>query len=603
LPMEPTPLDATGSAQAASLCERYFIKVILALTAITYLGTVKFDFVYDDYPQILGNPFIKSWQYVPQYFSSSVWKQMSPLIPRIYYRPLYLLWMRVTYSIFGQNSFGWHATAVGLHLLVTWLVYVLVKRLTGRLSVAWLTALIFGVHPIHHEVVAWISGATESLFAAFFLAGFLAYLQSERNSKTIWMSISCVLYAAALLCKETAIVLPALVFAHAWISNSSAEQSEKPGFEQRLRRAIAAATFYVPVAIVYLYVRYRVLSGVSHPLSSASFSTWLLTLPSVLVFYVKNWLLPLRLAEDYDLYYQLQPTLLHVILPALIVFAISCVIWGYRNRLGPREAAYAAAWIAIPLLPALDFAAFNPDQLVHDRYFYLPSIGASLLVALCIDRFAKSRRVVFGQSLATVVTAMVLTMALASCTIWTSRFWLDDYTLFSRAHEVAPANLTAANKLSVELIERKEYERAQFLLESAYRENSGDYRVSLNLARLQYVQRQYAKAEEYTRKSIALGPNVADPYVYLGMIQLKENHPREAQASLSRAVELNPWDAHFRTSYGIVLASNGDCTAALSQFNAALALSPDDAVTQREIFRCHAAQSVKPAPPSQLTQR
>jgi tetratricopeptide (TPR) repeat protein len=270
---------------------------------------------------------------------------------------------------------------------------------------------------------------------------------------------------------------------------------------------------------------------------------------------------------------------------------------------GSREAAYAAAWIVIPLLPALDFVAFNPDQLVHDRYFYVPSIGASMLVALCIDRFAKSRRVVFGQPLATVVTAMVLTIALAACTIRTSRFWLDDYTLFSRAYEVAPHNLTVADKLSVELIERKEYEKAQLLLESAYRENSGDFRVSLNLGHLQYVQKQYAKAEEYTRKSIALGGNVADPYVYLGMIQLKENHPREAQASLSRAVQLNPWDAHFLTSYGIVLASNGDCTAAMAQFNAALSLSPDDALTQREIFRCHAAQSVNPPPASQLTQR
>jgi tetratricopeptide (TPR) repeat protein len=275
----------------------------------------------------------------------------------------------------------------------------------------------------------------------------------------------------------------------------------------------------------------------------------------------------------------------------------------YRNQLGSREAGYAAAWILIPLLPALDYVEFSPDQLVHDRYFYLPSVGASLLVGLLIDRFAKSRRVVFGQSLATVVTAMVLAIALAASTVWTARFWLDDYTLFSRAHEVAPNNLNAANKLSVELIERMEYERAQLLLEAAYRKNSGDYRVALNLGRLHYVQKQYAKAEESTRKAIALGPNVADPYVYLGMIQLKQNHSREAQASLSRAVELNPWDAHFRTSYGIVLASNGDCTAAMPQFNAAMSLSPDDALTQREIFRCHAAQSAKPAPPSQLTQR
>lgn len=601
--METTAIDASRGKPTTDVRGRYFIQVILALTAITSLGTVKFDFVYDDYPQILSNPFVKSWRYVPQYFSGSLWKQMSPLIPENYYRPLFLLWTRVNYSIFGQNSFGWHAMAVGLHLVVTWLVYVLVKRLTARLTVAWLTALIFGVHPIHHEVVAWISGATESLFAVFFLAAFLAYLESDRNSKTIWMTISCALYAAALLCKETAIVLPVLVFAYSWIFDSFSGRLEAKRFGQRFKRAITSIAWYVPVAVVYLYVRHRVLSGFSQNPLGASFWTWLLTLPSVLLFYIKNWFLPIRLAEDYDLYYQLQLSFARVILPALIVVAISSLLWIYRDRVGSREMAYAAAWIAIPLLPALDFVAFNPDQLVHDRYFYVPSIGAALLVALCIERFATSRRVVFGQPLTTVVSAMVLTIILAAGTIWTEGYWMDEYTLFSRANEVAPNNLTVANKLSVELIERREYERAQHLLDAAYRENSGDFRVSLNLGRLQYVEKQYAKAEEYTRKSIALGPNVADPYVYLGMIQLKQNHPREAQASLSRAVQLNPWDAHFRTSYGIVLASNGDCNAAMVQFNAALSLSPDDALTQREIFRCHAAQSAKPAPANQLTQR
>jgi tetratricopeptide (TPR) repeat protein len=361
--------------------------------------------------------------------------------------------------------------------------------------------------------------------------------------------------------------------------------------------------FYAPVAIVYRYARYRILSGFGHFLSNPSVSTWVLTLPSVLLFYIKNWLFPVRLSEYYDLYYQLHPSLLHVILPVSIVVAIASLIWMFRKQLGTLEAGYAAIWIMIPLLPALSFVVFYPDQLVHDRYFYLPSVGSSLLSALFIDRVTKSRRVVFGQSLATVGTAMVLTIVLATITFRTASYWMDGYTLFSRAHEVAPANLSAAKNLIVEFIERREYDKAQLLLESEYRKNSDDFGFALNLGRLQYFQKQYAKAEEYTRKSIALSPTMAEPYAYLGIIQLKENRPREAQASLNKAVELNPWDAHFRTSYGIVLAANGDCTGAMTQFNAALSLSPDDAITKREIFNCNAAKSPKPASPSQLIQR
>ena len=108
-----------------------------------------------------------------------------------------------------------------MHLVVTWLVYVLVRKVTGQFTTAWLAAVIFGVHPIHHEVVAWVSGTTESLFAILFLLAFLAYLRSREESKALWMSLSCALYALALLSKETAIVLPALVFAHAWIEFAS----------------------------------------------------------------------------------------------------------------------------------------------------------------------------------------------------------------------------------------------------------------------------------------------------------------------------------------------------------------------------------------------
>jgi len=75
------------------------------------------------------------------------------------------------------------------------------------------------------------------------------------------------------------------------------------------------------------------------------------------------------------------------------------------------------------------------------------------------------------------------------------------------------------------------------------------------------------------------------------MIQLKENYPLEAQKSLKRAVELNPYDPRFHTSYGIVLEVTGNCPAAMSQFDAALALNPGDGLTQREVFRCRAVAS------------
>ena len=576
-------------AQAAGGSDKYYPWIVLLVTAVTYLGTLKFDFVSDDYPLIVSDPFIKAWHYLPQYFSGSAWRQLFPPTPGGVYRPLVLVCARLGYAIFGDRSLAWHTMAILLHLLATWLVFVLVKKMTGRFTLAWLTALFFGVHPVHHEAVAWVSGAEESFFAVFFLAAFLAYLESLEKSKAMWLSLSCALYALGLLCNEAAIVLPVLVFAHAWIAGTAVDGEQKIELAERMKRAVVPAAYYVPAAAGYLLVRFKIASSYTQPGAHASFSMWLLTLPSVLFFYLRNWFFPAHLSAYYDLYYQSHLDWTHVFSPALIVLAFCFAAWALQKWLGSREVSLAAAWIAAPLLPALAFVRFSPDELVHDRYFYVPSIGAAMLVALCLERVLRSRQQAFGQPLRVMAGALALALGLAVCTVWTSNFWQSGLALFTHATEIAPNNSAAASGLSEEYIDRKEFDQAEALLESAGENGGGDSRYLLDLGRVQYLKKQYGDAEETLRHSIAAGPYAGEPYVYLGMIQLKQDHPHDALANLHRAVELNPNDAHFHTSYGIVLEVNGDCPAATTQFEAALALNPGDGLTQREMFRCRAA--------------
>ncbi len=588
-----TPITRDSGTTPAN--EKYFVWMVLLITAITYVGTVRFDFVYDDYPQIVFNPFLRAWHFVPQYFVSSVWKQVSPLTPGNYYRPLFLLFTRVCYSIFGDRAFGWHLVAIGLHLVVVWLAYVLVRRITGQFTIAWLAALIFGVHPIHHEVVAWVSATTESLFAILFLLAFLAYLQSRERAKAFWMTLSCALYALALLSKETAIVLPALIFADAWIRYTPSENESPAGYPGRFRSALASAVWFVPVALLYLIVRFSILSGFGHSFVHVSPVVWLLTLPSILLFYVRNWFFPVRLSESYDLYYQTNLNFMHVLLPLAILIALGVAVWFLRNRLGAKTVGYAVAWIVIPLLPALDTFVFRPDELVHDRYFYIPSIGAALLVALIVERAAKTKLRLFGQPLHVVAAGSALAIVLSFFAGRAASFWSSNYILFSRAHQIAPLNGTAMNNLAAEMISRQELDGAQKILETGYRNDPLDFRFALNLGRLYYRERDYQKAESFMLQVKGLDPDLAETYLYLGQIQLRQNHPMQAQESLRHAVALNPYSAPFHTSYGIVLALNGDCTDANQQFEASLALNPGDPITTIQMYRCRAGSS--PATP------
>src|SRR3954451_20810695 len=97
--------------------------LLAALTFLVFCGTLAFGFVYDDRMQILENVSITRWSYVPQYFTKNVWALIDPHILANYYRPLFLLWLRINYSLFGLNPTGWHALSVALHVIVVVQVY------------------------------------------------------------------------------------------------------------------------------------------------------------------------------------------------------------------------------------------------------------------------------------------------------------------------------------------------------------------------------------------------------------------------------------------------------------------------------------------------
>src|SRR5579872_3731687 len=185
--------------------------VILAATLAAYSPALSFQFTYDDFPQIVHNKLIQSWQYVGLYPKIHVWAQSS--LWGNYYRPLFLFLLLLEHTAFGLHPMGWHAVSIAFHLGVVLFVFALANEFIDEQS-ALVSALIFALHPIHIESVAWVSGVTDPMLAVFSLACILYFIRFRKRGRYFLLALSLLFYAGALLSKETAIIVPGLLLAY-----------------------------------------------------------------------------------------------------------------------------------------------------------------------------------------------------------------------------------------------------------------------------------------------------------------------------------------------------------------------------------------------------
>src|ERR1700747_1602437 len=132
-PLETLGPDAQvpGVADGQDAGQRLALLALL-VTGVTYAATLRFDFVFDDRPQIVENVFMRSWSSVPGFFTHQVWDTVVSGGIGNFYRPLFLVWFVLNYKLFGLNPVGWHFTTVAVHLLATYKVYRLASRSAGQ---------------------------------------------------------------------------------------------------------------------------------------------------------------------------------------------------------------------------------------------------------------------------------------------------------------------------------------------------------------------------------------------------------------------------------------------------------------------------------------
>ncbi len=344
---------------------------LVAIVFALYLPALDFQFVLDDH-HFLGDPRLQSSGHVWEYFASYVWAQVSGG-PLSFYRPLFVLWLRMNFILSGTSPWGWHLLSIVKHVSVAILLGLLVWKLLQDRVAALLAGTLFALHPAQTESVAWVT-VPDPLMSAAVLGSLLLYLtyadktsgnlqlhagKSQKQSRKLsrskssgyspatWVVSSALACLAALMAKETAIALPFAIFAISLVGFTEArpfnktkrdEATSRKGerFRSRLAVAFRQTVPFLSVTVAYLALRFSALHGqLSPPTQHLSWKTLLLSWPATLWFYVKVMIWPVRSYAYADSTVTGAFSWRAVVLPGLAVgcaaalLAAACV-WGWR---------------------------------------------------------------------------------------------------------------------------------------------------------------------------------------------------------------------------------------------------------------------------------
>lgn len=439
---------------------------LLIVTSLVYAQTLIFPFLqFDDTPFIVRNPMVHQWSSVPSFFVPTIAPDPAPdkhLKIANFYRPAVGLWQLLNYKLFGLHPAGWRAAALALYGLGVWLFWRVAYKLTQDDFIAIAAALLFALHPLHVEGIAWLSGScVELLLCAFFFGGFLAYLRWRETAKASWLALCGVMVVFALLTKETGAALPMLILIHAFLFRAQSEPN------RRLRWISLGLVVVLPIAI-YTVLRVLAIHGAVITMARHTWGEVIRSVPLFFVVYLQHAVWPVNLANWYNIQIIPAVTFTDFYLPLAICLAYAGItLWALARK---PLIGFLLLWWVIPLAPAfIGMINFVDTEYMHDRFTFEALAGLCILVAMALRRLPETGRVLFGFRATSVAALALITAILGSLSALLVYTWRNDFAMAAHAVEVSPTAVRPRILLGSALQDRRDRQAALALYRDTLR--------------------------------------------------------------------------------------------------------------------------------------
>ena len=578
---------------------RYIIAISVAVvTFIVYLPSLKNEFVWDDAQYVYSNSFIRS---LDTQLVTSAFVEFH----EANWHPLTWLSHAFDYVIWGLNPLGHHLTNNIFHALNTFMVVFLVMRLmedynktagnnallrpflddrTIRITSA-ATGLLFGLHPLHVESVAWVAERKDLLCAFFFLLTLMTYSHyvSEINARASVNSASRYfnkkylftigLFTLSLLSKPMAVTLPVVLLILDWYL---------------FRRIQSLKTFWTAfnekLPFIALSLSSSILTILAQEAGGAIASVDTVPLKSrvmvaaeSLTAYLEKMLLPLNLVPYYPYPERISLFSSEYIIPIVIVIAITvtCIIVVRKQQL------WISVWsyYVITLTPVLGIVQVG-SQSMADRYTYLPSLGPFLILGLIAakvyDKVAVSKRWESIAKMAALFGALVMLVFIAYATIKQINIWKNEIILWNYIIDKGVSGMPVAHyNLGLAFASKGEFDRAIEQYQAALRLRWDFIDAYYDLGLAFASKGEFDRAIEQYQAALRLKPQFVEAYNNLGLAFASKGKFDRAIEQYQTALSLQPnlAEAHFNLGWSYL--KKGSKEMARREFEVGLTIKPD----------------------------
>ncbi len=534
---------------------------ILVITAVAFSNSVNSEFINLDDPQYVAqNEQVKelSFDNIREIFTSYT---------HGHYQPLSVLTYAVDHALYGMSATGFRLTNILLHLVSVLLVFYFLKRITGKHWIAAIITLLFAVHPMRVESVVWISERKDVLYAIFYLAALLFYLNylDGKNPKRNYL-LTLFFFILSLFAKSMAVTLPLVLLLLDW-------------HRQRTWRIgwITEKLPFLALSVVFglIVIQSQAASGlIEESAASYTFFDKIILSLNAAVIYIYKTLIPsgtLFMTDYPDKVNGHLPYLYY--LSPLVLAAIVLLIVQFKKF--QKELLFGLLFYFLTISVVLQVIPVS--GYLWDHYTYIPSIGILFIIGQFF-RYLDENRFSFSKRLRLPFLGLIGLLAIVSIvTTWNrNQVWQNSGKLFSEVIRLQPENESAYYNRGLFYLEKDNYSKAQddFSKAVSLRPEQPDYYLRRGIARRSLGQRR-AALEDFSR-SIEINPSVK-AYIERGTLKANAGYHQRAIKDFREAIDLNPASDKAWNNLGLSYGKSGQYQKALEALNKAIDLNPQNA--------------------------